>query len=246
MGEFSKKEVSAACDFAKGMVGNHATDLIGARTDWEVFRDDIRGKLGEIALEKYVIEQLKGCEINQGVDYQIMPRGQWDTTDLIVNQKYLNVKTIGERANYLMVECFRYDDNGNYVYRNNNGSCVRVDAYVLVKVVIKPEIDQTDFDNRNDVDFKNLFKQRGGGRTIRYEVLGAIDHQEFWTIKSHAPQGMKCITNNFKKVESNDYESLEMIEDGPDVCRNQRLQIDNFILHKQRLRSLETVLKKHS
>lgn len=48
---FLRREVGSVYGLARDMVGNHALDLIGKREDWEVFKDDIHGKLGEIANE---------------------------------------------------------------------------------------------------------------------------------------------------------------------------------------------------
>lgn len=261
---FSIPEVMMAYKFARDMVGNHAPDLIGERKDWEIFKDDIHGKLGEIAVEKYIRENLPHCHIDSGVDYTIMPRGQWDITDMVVNQKYLNVKTVGEYSSYLMVECFRYDEQGNYSYKNHNKQDVKVDGYVLVRVVIKPEIDKDDFTYRNSVnisnfedlpniniedlqnikDFKRLFKERKDERTIEYEILGAIDHQHFWEFKKYAPKGMKCTRQNLWKVVSGDDSSIEMVEPGDGTPKNNELQTDNFIVHKNKLNSLDTILSK--
>lgn len=101
MGNFTRGEVRLACEFARDMVGNHAPDLIGKREAWEIFKDDIHGKLGEIAVEKYIQEKLSDCVINSGVDYTIMPRGQWDITDLIVNNTPQNVTLFGLGPNLM-------------------------------------------------------------------------------------------------------------------------------------------------
>lgn len=249
MDQFTKKEVYNAYEFARKMVGKHHRDLIMNRVDWEIFRDDIHGKLSEIAVEKYIAENHPEYRINSGVDYSIMDRGQWDISDLIINQKNLNVKSIGEKSSYLMIECQRYDDQGNYVYKNNDDQPVKVDGYVLVKVVVKPEINEDDFnkcfdiiDNQRSMDeFIKVFKDDIGGRTITCEILGAIDHEKFWEIKKYAPQGMMCTSNNLWRVVSGVETSLlEMAQ--PWTPKNLKLQKDNYIVHKSRLSPLENIL----
>ncbi|MFR1836421.1 MAG: hypothetical protein ACLSXM_09295 [Turicibacter sanguinis] len=243
MGFFTNREVRTVCKFASDMVGNHAPNMIMNRQHWEIFKDDISGKLGEVALEKYIRQELQDFNIDVGVDYTIMPRGEWDITDLIINGKKIQVKTIGKSSNYLMIECLRYDENGNFTYNNNNGDPVTVDAYVLVRIVISPAIDEIDFNNRNHPNFINLFRDRGPNkRTIEYEVLGAIDHQSFWESKHFAPAGIKCIGRNLRKIDNGDtdYENLEF----PDINTppNNVLQQDNYILSSAKLNRVNDVL----
>ena len=154
---FSYNEVKNVYNFAKEMVGNHNPNMIMQRDNWEIFRDDIRGKLGEVALRNYINENFPVANIQQGIDYSVTPRGQWDIVDLVVNGNYINVKSIRGNSNFLLVECNRYDENGNYRYNNNNGENVRIDSYVLVKVTIEPEINRGDFNNINRYNALDLF-----------------------------------------------------------------------------------------
>ena len=43
---FNYKDIEDVYNFAKKMIGNHNPNMIMQRDDWEIFRDDIRGKLG--------------------------------------------------------------------------------------------------------------------------------------------------------------------------------------------------------
>lgn len=88
----------------------------------------------------------------------------------------------------MLIETKRYDPDGSYAYRNNDGMPVRVDAYVLVRVTIEPEIDCM------DMNYKNVeeFRCSKGGRSIEAEILGGISHEEFWRKKHFAPKNMKC------------------------------------------------------
>ena len=249
MNNFTQPQVYAAYEFARNMIGKHHPNMIMNRANWEIFRDDIHGKLGEIAVESYIVKNHPEYHINSGVDYSIMERGQWDISDLIVNEKSLNVKSIGEKSSYLMIECQRYDDQGNYVYKNNDNLPVQVDGYVLVRVVVKPEINENDFNKCIDIidnqrsmsEFMKVFKEDMGQRTITCEILGAIDHDNFWKIKKYAPQGMMCTSDNLWKVVNGEARSsLEMAQ--PWTRKNLKLQKDNFIVHKNKLSPLEDIL----
>lgn len=182
--------------FARRMIGNHNPDMIMGRNEWEIFRDDFRGKLGEVALKNYISKNIPGASFTGDIDFTVTPRGQWDNTDLIVNGKYINVKSVKGNSNFLMIETFRYDANGNYTYRNNDGQNVRVDMYALVKVGIDKEMGPDDMDYQNIAEFWNS----KGGRRINATLMGAITHDDFWRRKHTAPQYMMCEIQNLKDV----------------------------------------------
>lgn len=173
---FTQDEVWKCYQFARQMRGKHNRNMIMDREDWEIFRDDLRGKLGEIAFRNYIIKNVPEANIESDIDFSVTPLGQWDITDLVVNGKYINVKSVKGNSRFLLIETKRYDSDGNYAYKNNDDMPVRVDAYVLVKVVIEPEINYRDLNYRTVEEFKNSY----GGRSIRAEILGGISHDDFW------------------------------------------------------------------
>lgn len=138
--QYTDKELALCYRFSQQMVGKHNKDIIMDRDDWEIFRDDFRGKLGEVALRKYIIENIPDAKIEGDIDYSVTPIGQWDTVDLKVNGMYINVKSIKQKSNFLMIETKRYNKDGKYAYLNNDGEEVKIDAYVLVKVNVEPDI----------------------------------------------------------------------------------------------------------
>ena len=104
--KFTKKELELCYRFAQRMKGNHNRDMIMDRSDWEIFRDDFRGKLGEIALRSYIVEKFPYAAIEEDVDFTVTPPGQWDITDLVVNGWYINVEPDmnWKTMNYLRAE----------------------------------------------------------------------------------------------------------------------------------------------
>lgn len=218
---FTRGEVWRCYEFARDMIGNHNRAMIMDRDDWEIFRDDFRGKLGEVALRKYVVENIPTANIDGEIDYEVTPLGQWDITDLIINDCYINVKSVKGNSRFLLVETNRYDADGNYAYRNNDGEPVRIDAYVLVRVKIEPEISE------EDLGYETLeeFRTARGGRHIEAEILGAISHTDFWRNKHFAPQHMKCDYKNLQAACSG--EEIEMQYGGR---KTESLQRDNYVL----------------
>ena len=55
---FKKGQIWDCYEFARNMKGKHNPNLIMEREDWEIFRDDFRGKLGEVAVKNYFDENV--------------------------------------------------------------------------------------------------------------------------------------------------------------------------------------------
>ena len=188
---FTDVELAKCYRFAQEMVGNHNPDMIMDREDWEIFRDDFRGKLGEVALRKYIVANVPAANIVGDIDYSVSPRGKWDTTDLLVNDVYINVKSVKQRSNFLMIETKRYNEEGEYSYKNNDGEDVKIDAYVLARVTVEPDMSISSM-NYHEVG------QLKDGHQISAEILGGISHEEFWKIKHMAENGLcvLCISHS--------------------------------------------------
>ncbi len=221
MPEFTKDELRECYKFARDMIGNHNPDMIMEREDWEIFRDDFRGKLGEVALRKVIKKYISWAHINEEIDYHVYPRGEWDSNDLVVEGLHINVKSAKGKSRFLMVERERYNDDGTYAYDNHDGTPVRVDAYVFVNIDIKPEYNCLDFKHETLEEFM-AYKNR----SISYWVAGGISHDKFWQRKHFAPQGIKCDIQNLERVCKG--EKPEIAPEGMD--REHVLQRDNYIL----------------
>jgi len=248
--EFTINEIKQCYNFAKAMVGNHNPDMIMVRKDWEIFRDDIRGKLGEIAVRRYIEKEIPNAIINTNIDFNVTPRGSWDITDLVVNNKYLSVKAIRGHSEFLLIETKRYDENGNYKYSNNDGNNVKLDYYVLTRIGIEPEITKSAFAMH---DFETFINEAWSGslkkeviRRFTLEVLGGISHENFWINKTFAPKGIKCSVPNLRAITNN-----TLIENLPQKLRgnekrNEILQQDNYVISgessKRQFCKLEEIL----
>lgn len=220
MYSYERGQVWDCYDFARRMIGNHNPNMIMEREDWEIFRDDFRGKLGEVALKNYIAHLLPNAEFNENIDFTVTPRGQWDITDLVVNNQYISVKSVKGNSGFLMIEAFRFDEDGNYYYQNNNGEAVRVDIYALVRVLIEPEMTRDDMAYNSINEFWNA-KQR-----VQYEVMGGIKHEDFWERKHFAPAGICCNRETLLAVCCG-----EEVRPAGNGGRTEILQQDNYILN---------------
>lgn len=68
---FTKNEVWECYQFARQMRGKHNRSMIMDRDDWEIFRDDLRGKLGEIALRNYIMKNIPNANIESNIDFPL-------------------------------------------------------------------------------------------------------------------------------------------------------------------------------
>lgn len=238
---FEEEELRACYNFALDMRNNHNPNMIQTREDWEIFRDDFRGKLGEIAVHKYFSNNLPHIELSK-IDFTVTPRGQWDTTDLIIDGNYVNVKSVKQRSNFLMLETLRYNPDGTFRYRNNNGDEVKVDYYILVRVTIDPDVQRNifrqNFYNFLHDGFKN---NQSVEREIYAEILGGISHEDFWRLKHFAPRGIRCDFTNLQYIcNGNGYQFLPH-RVMPYDTQNNIMQTDNYIVSKDQLTSLHTI-----
>lgn len=235
MYNFKQGQVWDCYCFARNMRGNHNPNMIMERSEWEIFRDDFRGKLGEVALRNYITALIPHAVINSPIDFEVTPRGQWDRVDMVVNDKFVSVKSIKGNARFLLIETYRYDENGNCAYLNDDGTEVRTDLYALVRVAIEPEI------NADDMDYRSIndFWASQGGRKVQYEILGGISHQEFWRIKHYAPAGMKCDLNNLTRI----CQGLEPEKGNEGGKLTETLQQNNYVIDsRNELTRLENIL----
>lgn len=233
---FSVAEVMKCYRFSQQMRGNHNPNMIMQRSDWEIFRDDFRGKLGEVAVKKTILSRFSHLRINSDIDYSVTPRGQWDFTDLVVGGRFISIKSIKGHSQFLLVETNRYNPDGTYKYMNGEDAPVCINAYILVRVTVEPDVKWTDMAFTSADQLKH--PQPGMNRIIDAEILGGITHEEFWRKKHFAPKGIECNLRN-----------LSLIANGGAVPppapaglrKNQVLQQDNFLLSFSELVSLDTL-----
>ena len=167
-----------------------------------------------------------------------------DTTDLIINNKYVNVKSVQQNSSFLLIESLRYNPDGTFAYNNNDGTPVRVDAYILVRVTIDPDVQRNIFRQNFQQFLTDGFKNNQSvPRTIYAEILGGITHQNFWQLKHRASAGIECNKNNLNNVcRGNNVQPLpeNIINQLP---RNKVLQTNNYVIAPNQLTSLQVLFE---
>lgn len=238
--KFSRSDVMKCYRFSQDMKGNHNPNMIMQRSDWEIFRDDFRGKLGEVAVKTAVLKKFPHLHINTDIDYSITPRGQWDFTDLVVGGRYISIKSIKGRSKFLLVEKNRYNDDGTYRYMNGEDAPVQINAYILVRVIVEPDMKWDDMNFKSIEEIKH--PRPGVVRQIEAEILGGITHEEFWRKKHFAPKGIQCNIQTLSAIASG-ATNLPLAPQG--LNKTNVLQQDNYLLSCSELTPLEQLFRNY-
>ena len=95
--------------------GQHTTK---ARPSHEIARDNLIGKIAEVAFSKMMKENY-GIDIV--LDFNYYPRGQWDNQDAVINGWRIDIKGTRKGGHWMLIEwnklCFRQKDNNlSHVY----------------------------------------------------------------------------------------------------------------------------------
>jgi hypothetical protein len=81
----------------------------------QIFFDTLRGKMGEIAIKKFLEQppfNFKGIEL----DFKIYPRGVWDKEDFKISDKRFSIKTSKHFSRYLLLETKDLERGDTYDY----------------------------------------------------------------------------------------------------------------------------------
>lgn len=191
--------------FAVAMKEKHNQKTIGNRSNGQVFIDDFRGKYGEIVVRNDLID--KGYVIKKDLDFNVLPRKQWDKEDLIISKnnsqgecKRLSIKSVKSISENILIESNRFTSEGEYSYPNDDGSKIIVDIYVLIKIGIEPELKPDEvYSKTNDefIDFDDFLNINEGINTSDYK---AVTNEEFWSNKAYVPKDVICSKRNLSYI----------------------------------------------
>ena len=111
--EFAEKSALTQREYRSGGSQIRNTNLISS--------DTFRGKVGEVIVKKF-LEQIPLNITGISLDFEIYPRGKWDSQDIIINDKTISIKSVKWFSKWLLLES--KDINRGDVY----------DYYILVTV----------------------------------------------------------------------------------------------------------------
>tara|TARA_B100000315_G_C14479037_1_gene542019 strand:- start:47 stop:835 length:789 start_codon:yes stop_codon:yes gene_type:complete len=96
----------------KGVHRAHRSGGTHYRKNGELFINTFQGKIAEFGIYNYFLE--KGIKSDEP-DLATWGEGKWDTTDLVVNGKKLNVKSTKSKGHLLLLETKDWNEEGKYI-----------------------------------------------------------------------------------------------------------------------------------
>jgi hypothetical protein len=185
----NENELNLVLNFAYEMcfgVGHHRSYRTGGqygRKGGEMFCNTFQGKLGELVLYQYF--KAKGFILNEP-DFGIYSKGVWDDTDLEINNKKINVKTVASQSNLLLLELDDWNEKGEYIPNLKNGSTSNYDYFILVRI---------------NPDIKKIFKRERlmYNNEINKDIIQGLISQNKWSFDiagySSSEEVIKAIKN---------------------------------------------------
>lgn len=168
-----EKVVVNCLDFAYSMAKNslHRENRSGGkynRTESEVFWDTFSGKIAEYTAYLYF------TNLNSKVsdlDFNIYPRGKWDSFDMIVNNKVISIKSTKHFGQLLLLETADWNENGQYI----PDSTITYDYFLLVRT----KIDTSNILVKDKLPDKSTLYEYITNIDIQGEITGALSHHDF-------------------------------------------------------------------
>ncbi len=208
--EISDEEINKVLDFAYEMcfgIGHHRCHRTGGqygRKGGEMFCNTFQGKLGEIVLYNYF--KSKGINLNEP-DFGIYSKGIWDDSDLEINGKKINVKSVASQSNLLLLEKDDWNDSGQYIPNLKNGTTSFYDYFILVR--INPDIKKIFKAERlmyNNEITKNVIQELIFKRKWSFDIPGYSTSEEVISvIKNGYVLPQNSMLNLYTKMDANNY-----------------------------------------
>ncbi len=162
-------------DFAYTMANDsfHRSKRSGGshhRSPLELFWDTFRGKIAECVAYDYFTS--KNYEVSN-LDFNIYPRGVWDSFDMRVNGEFISIKSTKHFGQLLLLETADWDEHGRYLPDAYNN--IPYSYFLLVRTKIE---NRDQFTNGNLPEY-DLLKDFSLRMIIEGEITGVLSHQDF-------------------------------------------------------------------
>lgn len=191
IGIFTRSEIEQATKFAFAMLGNARPSSHGGereREDWEIFINQLEGKLGEIA----VFRQALKFGYNPSLDFTVTSRFSWDKGDLILEKvptnsneadfyekRTVQIKTSKSFSQMMLLEVKDYNIDGTYKHTEDGCDSIIYDSFVAQRLnrswtnVIK-QLKKLFYENDDDIIVELLVNVQVG-----YDSAYMIDREKF-------------------------------------------------------------------
>jgi len=190
---FKNRTIKIVFDFAYEMTfgnGEHRDHRTGGelkRTKGQIFINTFQGKLSELAI--YNLFFTHNHEVYKRLsppDFDIYGLGEWDDSDIILDNIKFSIKSTKFYGNLLLLESKDWNKDGEYIPNINTSKNSKYDYFVLVR--IKPDGESLMKNNKllyekNHIDKEYLFSIINS-TPWDYDIVGYISNQTLKNIVS--------------------------------------------------------------
>lgn len=164
-----------------------------------IIMNSILGKMGEFGLYKYFISL--GHELNRP-ELKIRKSGQWDTYDLILQGKKIQIKSSSPKGNILLLNKEDWDSEGNYKYPVKGENNDPYSYFVFCR--IKPGFKDIIPDDQIYTEEKIM--ERLSNVNFRMDIAGFVNMDDFKkAIKENKYLKANCRINDAFNISSASY-----------------------------------------
>tara|TARA_R110001606_G_scaffold393429_1_gene563329 strand:+ start:56 stop:787 length:732 start_codon:yes stop_codon:yes gene_type:complete len=184
--------------FGKGHHRPHRSGGNELRTPIEIFKNTFQGKLAEIVVYDFFMENKIICD---KIDYSVTGKGTWDDCDLSVNDCKISIKSAAFFSNLLLLETADWDINGNYIPKSNNNDFTnKYDYFIFVR--IKPNTNSL-FKNNSE---KEILRQEVNLRNWYFDIAGCCSLETLkYVIKNKYILPKNSLLNGKTKMDAENY-----------------------------------------
>lgn len=184
---FNEETLQKVFEFSYSMTfgkeGEHRDHRSGGnlrRKKGEIFINTFQGKLSEMGIYNSIYQSNKAAyDKLSKPDFEVYGLGEWDDTDIILEDIKFSVKSTSSKGNLLLLETKDWNENGEYIPNLTNGKNAAYDYHILVRV--NPDGKKIMSSNRllysNDID-KNKLWDLIKSQKWEYDIPGYITKED--------------------------------------------------------------------
>ncbi len=206
---FKKETIEQVFEFAYSMTfagqGEHRNHRSGGseiRKNGQIFADAFQGKLAECA----VCNLIHKLDPSAMPDFSVATLGIWDSVDVTVNGKKINVKSTKSKGQLLLLETKDWDEQGRYIPNIKSG-CAEYDYFLLVR--ISPFCSDAMAKNKwlyNDEIEKDKLREEIKSYDWSYDFAGYITAEQLrYIIKENFIIKKGVMLNGTTKMDADNY-----------------------------------------
>lgn len=183
---FSQNTINTVFKFAYAMTfgeGEHRDHRTGGslnRKKGQIFINTFQGKLSELAIYNFIYQlNRKAYDKLSEPDFDVYGLGNWDDSDISLENIKFSVKSTKYYGNLLLLETQDWNSNAEYIPNLKSNKNFQYDYFILVR--IKPDSENIMKSHRllyaNDIDkekLENIIHQQ----IWEYDIAGYISNED--------------------------------------------------------------------